>query len=76
MSSVLLALLLSPAFANTSTATIQLQGVVPRILKQSVNPDNTITILHNFPIELQYGCVRINDTEMKCQSNVTIVTVE
>ncbi len=74
MSSILI--LFNLAFANASTATLTLQGVVPHIIKQSVNPDNTITIRHNFPIALQDGCVIVSDTEMRCNNNITIITLE
>ena len=59
----------------TSIATIVLVGIVPQIIKTSVQ-DNKIVIEHNFPIDKPAGCVIVNDMKMICDGNVTIVSVE
>lgn len=59
----------------TSIATIVLVGIVPQIIKTSVQ-DNKIVIEHNFPIETPQDCVRIDNMKMICNNNVTIVSIE
>jgi hypothetical protein len=59
----------------TSIATIVLVGIVPQIIKTSVQ-DNKIVIEHNFPIETPQDCVRIDSMKMICDKNVAIVSLE
>ena len=59
-----------------STATLVLVGIVPNILRTSVQ-DNKLVIEHNFPIEKPIECVIVNNKKMICNKlNVTIVTLE
>ena len=59
-----------------STATLVLVGIVPNILRTSVQ-DNKLVIEHNFPIEKPIECVIVSETKMICNKlNVTIVTLE
>jgi len=69
-------LIASNVNATSSTATLHLQGVVPRIVKTSVQ-NNKLVIEHNFPIDLPDTCVIINTMKMICTDlNITIVTLE
>lgn len=59
-----------------ATATLVLVGIVPNILRKSVQ-DNKLVIEHNFPIYKPDSCVIVSGTKMICDKlNVTIVTLE
>lgn len=73
--SYLLALLLSPALATTSTATLTLQGVVPRIIQKYVL-DNKVIVDYNFPIVIPAYCTQVTQTRLECTQDLTIEAVE
>lgn len=62
-------------FAGYSTATIQLRGVVPRIVNKYVVADKVI-VEHNFPIVMPDYCKRLSETKIECTQDLTIEVVE
>jgi hypothetical protein len=63
------------AAATTSTATIHLQGVVPRIVNKYVQGSKVI-VDHNFPIVVPEYCVQVSQTRLECTQDLVIEAVE
>jgi hypothetical protein len=63
------------AFAKYSSATIQLQGVVPRIVNKYVL-DNKVIVDYNFPIVIPSYCVQLSQTRLECTQDLVIEAVE
>jgi hypothetical protein len=63
------------AAATTSTATIHLQGVVPRIVNKYVL-DNKVIVDYNFPIVIPEYCVKKSETRIECTQDLAIEAVE
>lgn len=63
------------AAATTSTATIQIQGVVPRIVHKYVQGSKVI-VDHNFPIAVPAYCTQVTQTRLECTQDLVIEAVE
>lgn len=63
------------AAATTSTATFQVQGVVPRIVRKYV-VDNKVIVDYNFPIVVPEYCRQVSITRLECDQDLTIEAVE
>ena len=63
------------ASATMSTATIQLQGVVPRIAHKYVQ-DSKVIVDYNFPIMVPVYCTQVTQTRLECTQDLTIEAVE